>query len=91
MSRVGKMPINIPDGVTVNLSGSVITAENSGKKLQHNIPEGIQAIIEEAANKQGKNKRHRLTGHKAFFRAGSESLKIAGNKAGKRIRDRKRA
>jgi len=42
------MPIQVPAGVTLNMSGSVMTVENSGKKLQHSIPEGIQVKIEDS-------------------------------------------
>jgi large subunit ribosomal protein L6 len=46
MSRVGKMPIKILDGVKVNIAGKDITAECSGKKLQYVIPEGIGVKVE---------------------------------------------
>ncbi|MFH1414902.1 MAG: 50S ribosomal protein L6 [Elusimicrobiota bacterium] len=35
------MPINIPDGVNVDISGQDITVESSGKKLTHKLHDGI--------------------------------------------------
>lgn len=47
MSRVGKMPIKIPDGVNVNISGQEIMVECSGKKLVYKIHEGVKAGVED--------------------------------------------
>ncbi|MFC2062116.1 50S ribosomal protein L6 [Elusimicrobiota bacterium] len=47
MSRVGKVPIAIPDGVKLNISGKDVSIELSGNKLNHIIPAGITALVEE--------------------------------------------
>lgn len=45
MSRVGKMPVPIPSGVTVKLSGSQVTAKGPRGELSTVIPRGISADI----------------------------------------------
>jgi large subunit ribosomal protein L6 len=45
MSRVGKLPIVVPQGVRINLQGAVITVEGPKGKLQHVIPEGMKVDI----------------------------------------------
>ena len=46
MSRIGRQPVNIPQGVKVNLDGAVIRAEGPKGKLSQPVPEGISAKIE---------------------------------------------
>jgi large subunit ribosomal protein L6 len=46
MSRVGKLPIKILDGVNVNVSGNTIKVECSGKKLEYQVPELINVRID---------------------------------------------
>ncbi|KPJ60952.1 MAG: 50S ribosomal protein L6 [Latescibacteria bacterium DG_63] len=46
MSRVGKMPVQIPSGVTVKISGSQVSAEGPRGELSTVIPRGISAGIE---------------------------------------------
>ncbi len=41
MSRVGKTPVTIPAGVSVKISGSVLTVSGPHGELKHEIPEGI--------------------------------------------------
>jgi large subunit ribosomal protein L6 len=45
MSRVGKLPITIPQGVRVNLQESVLQVEGPKGKLQHSIPDGLKLDI----------------------------------------------
>ncbi len=47
MSRIGRKPISIPDGVKINFSGNAVHIEGGKGKLSWNIPEGIDATIEE--------------------------------------------
>jgi len=47
MSRIGKLPINIPDNVDVNYSGSEITVKGKFGTLQTQLPETIQIQQEE--------------------------------------------
>jgi large subunit ribosomal protein L6 len=49
MSRVGKLPITVPQGVRINLQGAVLQVEGPKGKLQHEIPPGLK--IETADNK----------------------------------------
>ncbi len=47
MSRIGKMPIDIPDGAKVALEGGVFRAEGPKGKVTQAIAEGIQVVIED--------------------------------------------
>src|SRR5512137_86556 len=49
MSRVGKLPVTVPQGVRINLQGAVLQVEGPKGKLQHMIPPGLK--IETADNK----------------------------------------
>ena len=49
MSRVGKLPITVPQGVRINLQGAVLKVEGPKGKLQHEIPPGLK--LETADNK----------------------------------------
>jgi len=46
MSRIGRQPVSIPQGVKVNLDGAVVRAEGPKGKLSQPIPEGLSAKIE---------------------------------------------
>ncbi len=47
MSRIGKSPITIPDGVDVSISGSTVSVKGSRGSLDHTLPEGISATLED--------------------------------------------
>ena len=47
MSRIGKKPIDIPAGVTVDVKDSVITVKGSKGELTQSFAEGISVKIEE--------------------------------------------
>lgn len=47
MSRIGKQPVGIPDGVTVNVAGGEIEAKGPKGTLRGAVPEGIGAKVEE--------------------------------------------
>ena len=49
MSRIGKQPIPIPDGVKIQVDGSVVRAEGPKGKLTQPIPTGMTAALD---NKQ---------------------------------------
>jgi large subunit ribosomal protein L6 len=49
MSRVGKLPVTVPQGVRINLQGAVLQVEGPKGKLQHEIPSGLK--LETADNK----------------------------------------
>jgi len=45
MSRVGKLPIVVPQGVRINLQGADLQVEGPKGKLQHTIPEGLKINV----------------------------------------------
>ncbi|MCX5904249.1 MAG: 50S ribosomal protein L6 [Proteobacteria bacterium] len=45
MSRVGKLPIVVPQGVRINLQGAVLQVEGPKGKMQHAIPEGLKIDV----------------------------------------------
>ena len=47
MSRVGKQPIGIPDGVTVNVESGEVLAKGPKGNLRCAVPEGIDAKVED--------------------------------------------
>ena len=46
MSRIGRKPISIPQGVKVQVDGSVVRAEGPKGKLAQPVPAGLSATIE---------------------------------------------
>ena len=46
MSRIGKKPIGIPQGVTVHVDGAVVRAEGPKGRLAQTVPPGISARID---------------------------------------------
>lgn len=46
MSRVGKVPIKVPKGVTVDIKGPNIKVKGPKGELSHQLPEGLQAKLE---------------------------------------------
>ncbi len=46
MSRIGRLPVAIPDGVKVALEGGVVRVEGPKGKLRTEVPAGIQVKIE---------------------------------------------
>lgn len=51
MSRIGKLPINVPDSVDVNLTDSEITVKGKFGTLQTEIPAGIAVTQEDGTLK----------------------------------------
>ena len=47
MSRVGKNPIPVPDGVDVAINGAHVTVTGNRGTLEHDLPEVISARIED--------------------------------------------
>jgi large subunit ribosomal protein L6 len=41
MSRIGKLPITVPGGVTVTIDGNVVKVKGPRGELQHSLPAGI--------------------------------------------------
>lgn len=46
MSRIGKKPISIPQGVKVHIDGNVVRAEGPKGRLAHTVPAGISARLD---------------------------------------------
>jgi large subunit ribosomal protein L6 len=46
MSRVGKAPIEIPSGVTVNVSGKAVTVKGPKGELKGQVPENVEVAAE---------------------------------------------
>ncbi len=47
MSRIGKKPITIPDGVKIHLDEGVVRAEGPKGKLMQPVPAGMTAVLED--------------------------------------------
>ena len=47
MSRIGKMPVQVPDAVKVVISGRMVSVEGPKGKLQLDLPELTEAKLEE--------------------------------------------
>ena len=47
MSRIGKAPITIPAEVEVSISGSQVSVKGARGNLEHTLPEGITAVLED--------------------------------------------
>jgi len=60
MSRIGKAPISVPDGVTVKVSASAVTVSSKQGELSQEIPEGIQVEVQDAP---GRSPRRNRRGH----------------------------
>jgi large subunit ribosomal protein L6 len=45
MSRIGKLPINVPDGVKVELAGDVVRVAGPKGKLQTQLPKGVKVDL----------------------------------------------
>ena len=48
MSRIGKMPVPVPDTVKVTINGRTVAAEGPKGKLQLDLPELTDAKLEES-------------------------------------------
>ena len=47
MSRIGKMPVPVPGGVTVDIDGSIVSVKGPKGELSRRFPEGISFALEE--------------------------------------------
>jgi large subunit ribosomal protein L6 len=47
MSRVGRKPIEIPGGIKVAVEGRKVKVEGKGKTIEHEIPGGFTAALED--------------------------------------------
>ncbi len=47
MSRIGNAPISLPSGVEVAIEGPAVTVKGSKGTLEHTLPEGITAALDD--------------------------------------------
>ncbi len=47
MSRVGKLPVTIPDNIKVTISGNIVSFDNGKIKNEYKLSDGVQAVLEE--------------------------------------------
>ena len=47
MSRIGKLPVPVPDGVDVQLDGLTVTAKGPKGELTRTMPEGVEIALED--------------------------------------------
>ncbi|NQU60006.1 MAG: 50S ribosomal protein L6 [Rhodospirillales bacterium] len=47
MSRIGKNPVEIPDGVTVDISGQIVTAKGKLGELSVTLSDEVEVVIED--------------------------------------------
>jgi large subunit ribosomal protein L6 len=59
MSRIGKKPIPIPQGVTVAVDGSTVQVAGPKGKLSHTLPAGVSAAAEGGALSVARTGDHR--------------------------------
>lgn len=46
MSKIGRNPIQLPSGVTVNIAGAQVVVKGSKGELNYTLPQGISATLE---------------------------------------------
>jgi large subunit ribosomal protein L6 len=49
MSRIGKLPIPVPQGVDISIAGDVVTVKGSKGQLQVNLVPGVSAAVEDGS------------------------------------------
>jgi len=47
MSRVGKSPVKLPQGVKVEIKGKLVKVEGPKGKLQHSLPDGVSVSVKD--------------------------------------------
>ena len=47
MSRIGRKPVAVPAGVTVEIKGDIISAKGAQGELARTLPSGITAVVED--------------------------------------------
>jgi large subunit ribosomal protein L6 len=91
MSRVGKLPITVPKGVTVKVDGGKVAIEGPKGKVQHAIPPSISVAVQDGVvtcTREGDSKEGRAL-HGLIRRLISNS--VTGVSTGSRARrDRRR-
>ena len=67
MSRIGKSPVQIPDKVSVDINGLVITVKGPKGELKRQMPEGVsfdqkenEIVVTPSTTKRYSRERHGL-------------------------------
>ena len=47
MSRIGKMPVPVPSGVTINIDGTTVSVKGPKGELKRTFPEGISFAVQD--------------------------------------------
>ncbi len=50
MSRIGKIPVPVPAGVDVTISGALVTVKGPKGSLEHHVPAPIQVAQEDGTS-----------------------------------------
>ena len=69
MSRIGKLPISIPTGVTVTLKDNVVTVKGPKGELSQFVDPSINVAIEDGHVMLTENENEMLDNIKQFFQA----------------------
>ena len=64
MSRIGKRPVPVPNGVTVNITGNAISVKGPKGELTHRLPGGI--TVDKADNTLNVKRASDETNHKSL-------------------------
>ena len=64
MSRIGKLPVSIPNGVTVTVDGNTVKVKGPKGELTHRLPSGIS--VDRADNTVNVKRESDETNHKAL-------------------------
>jgi large subunit ribosomal protein L6 len=59
MSRIGKKPIPVPQGVKVAVEGALVRVEGPKGKLSHSVPRGLSVVVDSSMVKIERSSDHR--------------------------------
>jgi large subunit ribosomal protein L6 len=59
MSRIGKKPIPVPEGVKVAVEGALVKVEGPKGKLSHSVPRGLSVAVDSSEVKIERSSDHR--------------------------------
>jgi large subunit ribosomal protein L6 len=59
MSRIGKKPIPVPEGVKVAVEGTLVKVEGPKGKLSHSVPRGLSVAVDSSEVKIERSSDHR--------------------------------
>ena len=88
MSRIGRLPIDVPSGVEVTLASGKVTVKGKEGTLEQELPRGISVAQEESrlvVSREKDTKRQRSE-HGLIRAAPGGTAVLAGLRAGARVR-----